>query len=234
MSDASPANVVVMATHVLIGLFALHCWFALSSARREGASSFKIAVVISLAFVVSAVNTFVPQMIALRESAFAAQPLMIAGMLLALFAVGYLAGGPSLFRTLDIWLVIGLYGWRAVFGGLLLAIGVLGGLPPAFFWSAAIGDILVGLWALSMLPRSASVGRTELLAWNTAGLVDLAHVLVLGAINLRPFYELHPTVARLGLLPLFGVPLFIALHLHLFRTLWRFNGNTLSTAGRTG
>jgi hypothetical protein len=47
--------------------------------------------------------------------------------------------------------------------------------------------------------------------------VDLAHVLVLGAINLRPFYLANPDIAPLNLLPLAGVPVFLALH---GMTLW--------------
>jgi hypothetical protein len=102
--------------------------------------------------------------------------------------------------------------WRAVYGSALLAIGLSGGFPNEFFWSAAAGDILVGLWAIAILARGATVKRAEILGWNILGALDLFHVLVLGAIFLRPFYLANPEIPLLNLLPLAGVPVLLAAH----------------------
>ncbi len=94
---------------------------------------------------------------------------------------------------------------------MLLILGILGGLPPAFYWSAAAGDIFVGLWALMIVLRKLHVTRRELIAWNLIGMADLAHVLPLGALNLGAFYAANSAVQPLNLLPLVGVPVFLAL-----------------------
>jgi hypothetical protein len=121
------------------------------------------------------------------------------------------------FRTGRLKWLVTLGVWRMVYGGVLLIIGVHDGLPPAFFWSAALGDIAVGIWALTIMARQLDVRPVEITAWNAVGLADLAHVLVLGAINLAPFYAANPGVQPLNLLPLAGVPVFLALHI---MTLW--------------
>jgi hypothetical protein len=94
--------------------------------------------------------------------------------------------------------------------------GLSGALPPAFFWSAAVGDIVVGLWAMSIMGRPTVTTR-EIAAWNIIGLFDLTHVLALGAVNLSAFYTANPTVPLLNLLPLAGVPVLLVLHA---MTLW--------------
>ena len=103
--------------------------------------------------------------------------------------------------------------WRAVYGLALLAIGLGGGLPTEFFWSAAVGDIAVGIWAIAILARGTSVKRGEIVGWNILGALDLFHVLVLGAIFLRPFYLANPEIQFLNLLPLAGVPLLLVTHI---------------------
>lgn len=118
-----------------------------------------------------------------------------------------------MFRSIDVTALVDLSIWRVVYGAALLAIGVLGGLPSEFFWSAATGDIVVGLWGLGIMQRKPAVSTREVIFWNVAGLLDLVHVLALGAIYLRGFYLGNPDVARLNLLPLVGVPLLLSLHL---------------------
>ncbi|OYY76381.1 MAG: hypothetical protein B7Y43_15165 [Sphingomonas sp. 28-62-20] len=109
--------------------------------------------------------------------------------------------------------------WRAVYGSVLLAMGLAGGLPEGFYRSVATGDIAVGLWALWIVTRSNRVSDHHLLAWNVAGLIDLLHVIPLAITILRPFIIANPDVPTLNLLPLAGVPLFIALHIVTIRNL---------------
>lgn len=116
------------------------------------------------------------------------------------------------FKHADFTRLIFLGAWRFVYGAILLVIGSYGGLPATFYVSAGMGDIFIGLWAFGLMMRRVSVKQTELVAWNALGVIDLLHVLVLAAIHLRPFFILHSDVPTLNLLPLVGVPLFIALH----------------------
>jgi hypothetical protein len=134
----------------------------------------------------------------------------------------------TLFRTADVSHLVGLGAWRLVYGAMLMVVGSLGGLPAAFFVSAGIGDMVVGLWALWLIMRRASVTQRELIAWNALGLIDLLHVITLAAIHLRPFFLAQPDLPALNLLPLVGVPVFIALHV---LTLW---GLFARRSARTG
>jgi hypothetical protein len=116
--------------------------------------------------------------------------------------------------------------WRAVYGSLILALGLEGGLPKGFFQSVALGDIAVGLWALWITTRSHRVSDRHLLVWNVAGLMDLLHVIPLAVLVLRPSILANPDGSTLNLLPLVGVPLFIALHIVTIRNLvwgWKFS-----------
>ncbi len=108
--------------------------------------------------------------------------------------------------------------WRVLFGALILWTGALGGLPRGFFVSAGLGDIAVGVWG-GLLLRRATIGPDALRMWSYAGLADLVHVLALGAIFLPPFFRNHPALPLVGLLPISGVPLFIASHLMTLRQL---------------
>ncbi|MGB0497914.1 MAG: hypothetical protein ACPGID_06205 [Rubricella sp.] len=103
--------------------------------------------------------------------------------------------------------------WRAVFGMSVLAVGVAGGLPPAFFWSVGLGDLAVGLIGCALLLGEQPVNARAFLAWNLLGLADLCHVLVLGAVKLVPFFVANPELPFVNLLPLVGVPLLFSLHI---------------------
>jgi len=210
------ASVLVHAVNVLAVVFAIDMVRRLAAAGRAPSLVVPIAAVVSVAVAAAAASAFVPLLATLRETVFAVQPVHILAVILSFLAAGASAPGRRLFAAPDLRPVFLLYGWRAVFGGLLLAIGLSGGLPPGFFWSAAIGDMLIGLWALAIAARWPGVSRTETLAWNAAGLLDLVHVLALGATALRGFYGANSELERLSLLPLFGVPAFIALHILLF------------------
>lgn len=220
MPDFATANLIAAAIDGLIVVFTVHACVALVRARRDGAAPFAIVATILAGLAVGSLNAFVPPFSVWRESVFVAQPAMILGMIAALTLASFAPAAQRYFATADLRPIFGLYAWRAVFGFALLFSGLAGGLPAAFFWSAAAGDILVGLWALSISARGVDrVGHGELLAWNGAGLIDLTHVLALGVANLAVFYAANPDASRLTLLPLFGVPLFIAIHFGLFRTI---------------
>jgi hypothetical protein len=196
---------LLLVIEALSFVFALHLAWALRRAGRPVG-----ALVVGLA------NAHLPGLAAFREQVTVARPLMILGMVLWLGAWAWrgLAGMPG-------WLVLSVAPWRVVFGSLLLAMGLAGGLPPAFFWSAAFGDIAVGALGIALLATGLAENRTAQLGWHALGLLDLGHVLVLGVLHLGPFYAANPDVSRLGLLPLFGVPAFIALHLGMLRGLSR-------------
>jgi hypothetical protein len=196
----------------ILGLgFALHLAWAL---RRAGLGAG--LPVLGVGFLAGLTNAYLPALAALREQVVLARPAMILGMIAWLggWALWGLRGVPG-------WLALSVSPWRMVFGTGLLVMGLAGGLPPAFFWSAALGDIAVGALGLGLLATGQAENRGALIAWNALGLLDLAHVLALGVLHLAPFYAAHPDVARLGLLPLFGVPAFIALHLGMLRSLAR-------------
>jgi hypothetical protein len=113
--------------------------------------------------------------------------------------------------------VLALGSWRTVFGLGLIMVGLNGGLPPGFFWSAGIGDIVAGLISTFLLARGTEVSDRAWLTWNVIGLADLIHVLALAAIYVRPFFEANPTLPALNLVPLIIVPVFIALHVGALR-----------------
>jgi hypothetical protein len=135
---------------------------------------------------------------------------LIAGLILLLF----IPNVRKMFRSINQARLVDIGVWRVVYGIALLLIGIGGGLPSAFFWSAAFGDIFVGLWALTIIQRRPAVSHRELIFWNSAGLVDLVHVLALGALNLPMFYNMNPEIPPLNLLPLVGVPFLLVLHIY--------------------
>jgi hypothetical protein len=202
---------------MLITIFSF--WSVLVRARREGPQPLAIAAPLFAALGWAALWVWWPPLAVARlASPPGGQVIAIATTVLGLMALLTLSSVQTYFRTSDVHQFVRLGPWRIVYGALLLTMGALGGLPDAFFWSAGIGDILVGIWAIAILTRKSPANERELVAWNLVGVADLLHVLVLGAINLRPFFLGHPDIVPpLNLLPLVGVPLFIALHV---MTLW--------------
>ena len=62
------------------------------------------------------------------------------------------------------------------------------------------------------MARGDTVTLREITLWNGVGFADLVHVLALGATTLAGFYASHPAILPLNLLPLVGVPVFMAAH----------------------
>lgn len=188
---------------------------ALCRANRGGASDRGIIVIVLIVAAIGVANAYVPTLAALRDNVRLAQPAMILGLTAGLLIAGLGGRGRAYFRTADLGPLIGLHGWRVLFGVLLLIVGLNGGLPANFFWSIALGDILAGFWALSLWRRSNAASAAELKLWSAFGLLDLLHLLPRAILTLPPFYAAHPELFRPALLPLLGVPMLIALHMLL-------------------
>jgi hypothetical protein len=205
---------VVLATDLAMIGTVLSLWWALATARPGAPSPWVLALPLAGAFLWGAAWAFVPSLAAQRS---APPPLgqagAIIGLVIALNALRVLPITQRYFASANPARLLTMGLWRPVYGAALIVLGINGGLPDAFFWSAGFGDIAVGLWAIALLSRRHRATTLQLVVWNIAGALDLAHVLVLGALTLNPFYLSHPGVAPLNLLPLAGVPLFLALHI---------------------
>jgi hypothetical protein len=214
MNDGSLLTAIVTATDVMMPVTLLTIWLILNRARGAAPRPLAFGVVLAAALVWAAAWVWVPALAALRLlPPPAGQAPAIGAVVLAFVALRVLPSVRSYFSSADPQVLVEAGPWRIVYGVALWALGALGGLPVAFYASAGLGDILVGIWSLTILARRPSVSRNELVAWNAVGLADLLHVLVLGAINLGPFYLANPAVPLLNLLPLAGVPAFIGLHI---------------------
>ena len=117
-----------------------------------------------------------------------------------------------------------------VLGFIFLALWAIGTLPARFALPAGLGDVVVALTAPLValgLARRASGSRALALAWNTFGLLDLVAAIGLGTgllvRLLAPGTPVEPAAAMtmfpLVLVPTFGVPLAVSLHLLTFRAL---------------
>jgi hypothetical protein len=140
-------------------------------------------------------------------------------------ALGIVAGAPPLvtlgliagsvrFRSwaqgLDLRLLTQLQMWRIV-GFVLLVLGVSGTLPKPFALSAGIGDVIVALTA--PLIASYAIGtrrRWIFLAWTVFGIADLVNAVALG--TLTSTSDAMSTLP-LSVIPTFGVPFALVLHL---------------------
>jgi hypothetical protein len=207
------SNVLIATINLLALMFAAMVAAALNQSR----AGLGPLLIIALAVVIGLANAFLPPLAALRDQLPLAQPLMVLGMTIGLLAIGLSSAGTAFFRATNVRPLIALHGWRLVFGMLLLVAGLAGALPPSFFWSVAIGDIVAGTWAISIWRRNRLASLTELKLWSALGLADLLHVLPRAALTLPPFYLAHPDLLRPLLLPLLGVPILIALHVVLLR-----------------
>jgi hypothetical protein len=199
-------------------VFVVQFWWSLKQHRREGATPGQLAGVLGIGLAWGLAWTF-PPLRELRLSQPFAQPLAIGASILFFTAAGFLGPGRTYFRTVGLEPILQTGVWRIIYGVLLLANGLAGGLPPAFFWSAGIGDIIAGVWALALLFRNIPPSRNALLACNAFGLLDMIHVLALGSITLLPFFKANPDVTYITLLPVVAVPIMISLHLQAFRTI---------------
>jgi hypothetical protein len=207
-------SMIVLATDIMMPITVFSIGWTVLRARRQGPSAALIFIILAATLLWGAAWSWFPALAAFR---FLPPPAGQAGAILGLIvALNMLRFAPSvrqMFQSIAMTRLIDLGVWRLIYGAALLAIGLLGGLPSEFFISAALGDIFVGLWAIMMMVRRPNISTREVIAWNMVGLLDLAHVLVLGALYLRGFYLTHSDVAPLNLLPLVGVPLLLVIHI---------------------
>lgn len=202
----------------LIPVFGLSAWFALR--RANGADSGTIAVLLAVWFAIAAAFAFVLALVAWRQGNPVVQPVIILSTIVIAAALHAVPAVRDFFRGASLAPLLALFLWRAVFGFLLAMLWLAGGLPAAFAQPAAVGDIAVGLWAAFLLwrmRRGHQPSRPHLWLWNLAGLFDLFNVMRLAVAVVVPWLAAHPALPEFPLLPLFGVPLFIALHLHIWR-----------------
>jgi hypothetical protein len=123
--------------------------------------------------------------------------------------------------TLPEW--YGLQVLRAPFGLLILAGGALGVLPRSFAWAAGFGDLAVGVAAL-LLRRWPGQGRGGVMLatlFTLVGVADLLNAGRLGATAVVPWLAERGLPAFLPMLPFFGVPIFISLHVQTLLHVWR-------------
>jgi hypothetical protein len=189
-------------------------WLALRRAGMIGIASVIVAGALLVVLAWAASWTWWPPLASQRlVPGLRGQPLAILSVVAGFTALLALPTVRHLLREADLSWLATMGFWRILYGILLLTLGLQGQLPPAFFWSTAFGDMAVGLWGLAILARRRDVKTGEFAAWNIVGLVDLAHVLAVGSATLRPFYLANPVIVPLNLLPMAGVPVFIALHI---------------------
>jgi len=206
-------SLVILLQDVLILLLVTHVCWVLRQRSSPIAKAPSAIVLPILALIWGSLWSYVPVMQDMRLSP---PPLGQAGaILLSLVVLSGFWLGPvakTLQPDKDYRLLLGLAVWRLVFGMSILAVGVGGGLPPSFYWSVGLGDLSVGLFGTALVLRTTAVSRRAFQIWNLVGMVDLAHVLVLGAFILTPYFSANPDLPLTNLLPLTGVPLLLSLH----------------------
>src|ERR1700740_491507 len=127
-------------------------------------------------------------------------------------------------------------------GLIFLLLNAEGGLPSLFAWPAGNGDVMVGLLAPVVAVANARgvVGRELLVrGWNILGLLDLAVAITTGFLTspspLQMFSFDAPneliTAYPLVLVPVFGVPLAVLLHVASLVKLGRETAHRMSPIG---
>lgn len=205
-----------MTTYLIIIINLLVFVFAAFAIKALEEVKWARAVIVAAALIGFA-NAYAPPLVALREALPVAQPIMIFAIIGLLLGFALPHAGKIALDQVNARRIIAFHGWRLVFGSLLLVAGLLGALPPGFFLSVAIGDMVAGIWAISIWRRQGPVSKRELILWSLIGLADLLHVLPRAFLTLPPFYTENPDVFRPVMLPLLGVPMLIALHIILLR-----------------
>lgn len=194
---------IMLVAHVIL---ALHRTFALSSPSPA------LFLLPLLALIWGAAWSYIPTLNAMR---LAPPPLGQAGVILAslvMLSTAWLSPLTSRQKSGFFSLpLLQMTVWRGIFGMSVLAVGDAGGLPPNFFWSVGLGDLAVGLFGCALL-LLRKPGNALFILWNIVGVIDLTHVLILGALTLVPFFVANPQLPFVNLLPLTGVPLLLSLH----------------------
>ena len=144
---------------------------------------------------------------------------------LSLFLIGYQTVRPfrEFVLSADLRIIVGMQAWRwAGFG--FLTFYTYRVLPGIFAWPAGLGDMLVGITAVtvlaSLLRNPAFAASKRFVLWNLLGILDLAVAISIGALvpllapNLYGAVTTSPMAQLpLVLIPTFLVPTFLMLHL---------------------
>jgi hypothetical protein len=144
---------------------------------------------------------------------------------LSLFLIGYQTIRPfrDFVLSADLRIIVGMQAWRwAGFGFLTLYTYRV--LPGIFAWPAGVGDMLVGITAVtvlaSLLRNPAFAASKRFVVWNLLGILDLAVAVSIGALVPLLAPNLYGTVTTspmaqlpLVLIPAYLVPTFLMLHL---------------------
>jgi hypothetical protein len=113
---------------------------------------------------------------------------------------------------------------RMLFGALIVVGGGLDLVPWAFAKTVGVGDIAVGALAMVLghgKSRLSSGPRGLAIAFALIGIADLANALRLGVTVAVPALVERETPPMLLMLPFYVVPVFLAQHLLMLRSLWR-------------
>lgn len=152
-----------------------------------------------------------------------AQLIILALVAFAIFAVTAIRPVRAWLDSLSVNTLIGFHAMRLV-GVVFVVLGARGQLAPSFANRAGWGDVAAALMAIALVAAPALRTRWTLNAWNAFGLLDLTvavgtatAVVISGQTpGMQPILTLP-----LSLVPLFFVPVLVALHIALFR---RING----------
>ena len=143
---------------------------------------------------------------------------LAAGIPLVLFLIWFVAsaGFRQFTMTLNPRILTWVQSWRIV-GFVFLVLAAYGVLPRLSALPAGWGDIAIGVTApLVALKLASPDHRKSFIAWQVLGMVDLVTAMTLGP--LAKVIDPHGlgndglTVLPLSLIPTFGVPLFLMLH----------------------
>ena len=147
-------------------------------------------------------------------------PLLLAVLVpIAIFSIWYLRSKPfrEFVLSLDPRSLSSIHAFRWA-GFVFIVLYAYGILPWYFALPAGLGDMAIGLTALPIAgPLAAQRRRAGFIRWNLFGLADLVNALsIAGVVGvLAPHgVSLEPmTVLPMSIIPTFGVPLFLILHI---------------------
>ena len=226
----SPQQLMTYVIAALAVLFALDVWGRIGRGLRvlnEGAAArarLHAGIGLFLWLSLALAFTLIEPLRAFGNSLRWLQPLLTLSGVAVVFGLVSIPSLRRAFDSLSMQDVISISYWRAIFGMGLLAFYTGGVLPGAFALQAGIGDIVVGcvmVVLLAVAERTGQVPRRPLLVWNTLGLLDLVNAMFLVTTVLRPWAAARGVSVGNYTLAAFAVPIFIALHLHIYARLFR-------------
>jgi len=224
----SAAQLMVGVIIVSVAFFALDLWrLAAEAARAIGERHRRVAVGAGLVLCAWLGFALLATTVGPLNDAISSVPglpqILSLAAILALLSLGFAPAFRRAFDSVPMESVMTLFYWRAVFGALLLAAYGAGRLPAGFGIPAGLGDMAVTMLAILILalkPTPGEVPRAPVWLWNAAGLIDLISVGFLAVTVLRPWAAARGLPTNFAMLN-FVVPLFIAIHIHIFGRLWR-------------